>query len=297
MLVEVIKIISLKKLNLQHNEISSIALQNLPTLVNIKCLVLSLCKNVTVDVIKSISKMSLSELRISCCDITDESLEIISRITTLSVLDISFNLSITVEGLDKLYPLRTLKLLSLSSCLKVTLASSSSIFHLGLTQLNVSMCNLDDKSFKAICTSTSLRYLDISMNNEITSEALIQLSCLINLQCLNVSDVSVTAEVFRAISNIDLKYLFLSGCDIDDECIKVLCRITSLILLDISCNMRITSDSLSSIRDLNNLKTLFMTTCQNVVSEELHGKAQISKCECVYRHCPDSDTDTDFEFE
>ena len=70
---------------------------------------MSLCENINEHVILSISKLPLTNLYVAFCDISDQSMTAICKITSLHTLDISGNNEISLNGLNNLTSLSNLK--------------------------------------------------------------------------------------------------------------------------------------------------------------------------------------------
>ena len=84
--------------------------------MNLECLLMRYCSNVTAGVIQYLNQLPLRELDVGRCNIDDDCLAVISGITSIRVLNISDSRRITSSGLNCLVKLRLTKLTVRSYC-------------------------------------------------------------------------------------------------------------------------------------------------------------------------------------
>lgn len=183
----------LQTLTLDIQHVSNKGLIKLGKLTRLQHLELYMCHDITddgMDVLNSLSH--LRSLILSESGITDASL---SKLTNIQKLDL-FQSDITDDGLLILSRMTTLYALNISYCENIT---DTGLQHLTalhqLNSLDISLCdNITDESLLHLTTMSKLNSLNINRCNNITNTGLMHLLVLDKLTSLDVSECENITE-------------------------------------------------------------------------------------------------------
>jgi hypothetical protein len=203
--------------------------------------------------------------------------EAVRGLTTLTTLSFSRSTRKFAEATGELVldlsRLTTLTSLDLAFCAAVACKEVLALCHLsGLTALNLGYCpNVTSEGLRAVRNLTALTTLDLWGCGGVTDEVLRTMSSLSSLTDLNIGDaINVTAEGLRAVSSLTaLTSLHLCGSDgATNEGLRAVSSLTALTTLEL-CWSNVAAEGLLSLRSLTGLTTLNLAGCSNVSSEGL----------------------------
>jgi hypothetical protein len=186
--------------------------------------------------ISSILKNLKKAHYLSCDQMTDLNLEILSTFGLLTSLDISGSKEITDEGITFLK-------------------------HLNLKHLNISNCPLiTDAALTQITNFNSLERLEISGCTGVTDEGIEILSLLSKLTYLDLSeDTNITSDGLQAhIPNNQLAYLDLSYSNISDADVNIIGQFSNLQILKLIGCKDITIEGLKDLKNHPKLKCIMI---------------------------------------
>lgn len=175
---------------------------------------------------------AVTTLNLSGTQMTDKSLEDISKFLTLDFLSLA-RTQITDDGLERISMLKALRWLSLSDTQVTDKGLDSLVSLRALTYLYLSNTNTSDKGLILISTLLNLNALNLSGTN-ITDAGLMRLSTLDDLKTLSLSRTQVTdigVEHLSVLSN--LEWLDVTHTYLTDESLKVFSRFKKLSRLDL----------------------------------------------------------------
>ena len=246
-LVHLNKLLTLEELDLSYCYITGNGLVHINNLVNLKALNVSGCRERMAQVLEEsigislCNNLQLTQLHLSGCGITDQTVSRITSFTLLKQLDISYN-PITDEGLRHLTNLQHLYVLDVSANSKIRdlgirfLVPLSSLKYLKLDYTGVSDSVIPYLfHFKELCD------LDMSLCPNITWE---NISCVVNFSLL--------------------KNMNLWCCNVTDDALGCIAAIQSLCSLNIKRNNSVTEKGLKHLSNLRNLKKLYISYCSDV---------------------------------
>ena len=205
----------------------------------------------------------LKELSIHCGAVTDEGLDFLSNLKSLTKLDLS-GTRITDKTLTQLQHLKHLERLEL----KFTKITQDGCKHLAhpekLKWLDVGWTDVDDLSF--LSTATRLEHLGLS-SCAIADDQLRHVRSLPRLQHLDICDVPLTGAGLRHLNGLEsLAELNLLGASLTDEALDHLHDLASLRHLRISG--RIDDGAIARLKDaLPHLATFWCDASQTLSSE------------------------------
>jgi Leucine-rich repeat (LRR) protein len=226
------------EITLKH-EVDLSPLAKLPILEH-----LEICGKLTDDGLETISQIkSLTWLNIGQTDVTSEGLNHLAELTQLELLDLA-KTKVTSEGL-KYLPV-SLQCLTLDQC---GLESNS---HFGrlvqLRRLDMREAEISDQALANL--PLKIEYLDLS-NSRVTPKNLRHISRLSELHSLDLSNTFISDAVDEVLEDLptSLEVLRLAGNRVTNDGVRRLTRLRKLRLLDLS-NTLVTNDGLSYLGEL-----------------------------------------------
>ncbi|MBX9695053.1 MAG: protein kinase [Cyanobacteria bacterium] len=204
--------------------------------------------NVTDNGLAKLSNLKdLQRLRLSGTKVSGAGLSNLKQLPKLKALSIT-SLSITPEGYDALSTLSLNELHASRSPLSdKDLAKISTIS--SLKELMIYSTKITDDGLKEIGSLKALERLDLSSNSQLTSQALVNLQPLRNLQELNLRYDHIDNEGLHALLDLpNLAKLYLDGTDIDDQGLIALAKIPGLKEVTINGCTRVTTQGISELR-------------------------------------------------
>lgn len=193
-------------------------------------------EKITDDGVSYITTYSnLTSINLSKCNLSDNSLIKISKLTKLTHLDISLNLLITDPGIKNIAKLDNLKYINLSELSGVT-----------------------DKGIKYICGGCkNLEHIELSGHYGVTNASLKELSALPNLRIIIIHDCfSINGHGLKYLS-INVEHLDLFGCGkINENDLATISNLSKLVYLNIGHITNISDESFLYLHSLRNLTNL-----------------------------------------
>lgn len=201
---------SVERLTYENSELTDEGLKYLQPLWNLKYL--SVRESLITDKgVKYLERLPLLKLDISSTRITDESLEILSKITTLKELKLS---ETSIQGLNhKLRLLESMKQLEL---------------------LDVAKLQLKDEQIADLEKLTSLKVLKISHNPDLTNTSLASVAKLKHLKqlCMRRGHFHGAFKLLKPLKEIE--YLELTDSAVQDADLKAVSQLSSLQALNLN---------------------------------------------------------------
>ena len=134
--------------------------------------------------------------------------------------------------------------------------------HLPIADLNLEDCGLRNKHLSVVSKMTEIKNLNIISNRNLTTTGLRKLASLRKLQKLDLAGIkNVTDDVIRCLASTALTELQLYSCAITDDCLEAICSITSLQVLNLCSNHKLTASALCKLSSLKKLKSLNLQEC------------------------------------
>jgi Leucine-rich repeat (LRR) protein len=202
----------------------------------------------------------LLELDLRSTLITDAALiSPVSALTSLQLLDVSWNNKITDTGLNHLSGLTSLQSLHLNNT-KVTDDCVSTILHFtSLQLLDLSGTQLSDRGFEQLCKISSLQHLFLS-NTQITDDGLAHITEIPSLLRLHLQGTTLSDTGLQHLAGCrQLQELDLSETKITDDGLVNLLTLRSLQCLFLSDNLNITDRGMEHLAKLESLEDLFLS--------------------------------------
>ena len=296
-LVHLNKLLTLEELDLSYCYITGNGLVHINNLVNLKALNVSGCRERMAQVLEEsigislCNNLQLTQLHLSGCGITDQTVSRITSFTLLKQLDISYN-PITDEGLRHLTNLQHLYVLDVSANSKIRdlgirfLVPLSSLKNLKLGYTGVSdsvipylfhfqeLCDLDmsfcsNITWENICVDNLSLLKNMNLwHCNVTNDALGCISVIQSLCSLNIRwNNSVTEKGLKHLSNLrNLKKLYISYCS--DVGVSYIAALTLLTTLHLD-RANITDVSISHLLQLHNLSELDVNDCKGLTGKSI----------------------------
>lgn len=206
--------------------------------------------------------------------ITDEGLQHLTSLTSLTDIDLSGNLEVGDNGIRFLGGLTGLASLDLHNCRQVTAAGLASLNAIAgnLTTLNLQSCRLSAQGPFPFASFTSLADLNIHFTGFLMDSDRMQ--ALMPLRLLSSLTLDVRGD--QAILSLkEFPYLralqIIWGFSITDACCQNLAHSTGLTSLSLDTSIRLTDNGLKALAALTGLQSLSLNssrglTCKGVAA-------------------------------
>ncbi len=214
----------------------------------------------------------LKELGLNRNEITATSLDVLSTLTNLEVLNLSSNLlsgkAEDYEPLTKLMSLRKLDI-SWNSYLNSAVGILDKIAKLtNLEELNLCANKLNEHDFSPLHNLVNLRKLDVSYCDLENAAILDEISKITNLEDLDLSNNKFNGKDFSPLSHFtNLRKLNLSKNDLEADSVG-LDKLTNLEELNLSKN-KFKGYDFSSFKNLTNLRKLNLEENEITITDDL----------------------------
>ncbi len=188
-----------------------------------------------------------------CKGITQEGLQYLSKLPSLSSLVLQESMVITNKGLEYLSKCSSLKHLNLNDCGRL----------------------ITDKGLEHLSKLDALEELHLAGHYKITNQGLVHLSKLSSLKHLDLSkNKSITDEGLSHLKTLPLESLCLDQCPITDNGLKYLADLSHLKQLELRGLKNIGNEGLQSLSHLP-LETLNLMGFKNLGSEDFEHLAKL----------------------
>ncbi|CAD7701090.1 unnamed protein product [Ostreobium quekettii] len=235
---------------------------------------------VTDDTLEQVGMLtSLTHLDLGHCgQITDGGLAYVSHLTNLQHLSLKACRNVTDEGLLHLQGLTALSHLNLCQCCGVTdcgvglLTSLPNLTVLNLSSVFFSPSNVTDGGLMLVAALTTLTHLDLESCEKITDEGMEHVGKLERVRFLSLYNCTkVTDEGLRHVGTLtNLTHLELCACyQITGRGLEHLGALKDLTHLGLRQCVGITDDGLQQIVGFPNLTSLDLSDCMNIGGEGL----------------------------
>lgn len=265
-------------------------------------------------ILDDISKLpTLKSLRIG---VNNLGLKSMSKLTSLTFLDLTLSSWITSEGIQELKDLNNLTCLNLRGCWRIDsnginfISKTFKLKKLGieyckeavtddsmayfpsmntLTHLDSYECRISDMGVNYISTLANLTVLEMGlpyhhkMNNQdykgITIEAISKLCRLKNLISLGLSSRNLSDKALKNISTLSLlTELDISNCDlISNAGLHHLSNLRSLKVLNLSSCTNISNEGMSNLSEHKNLTSLLANNLPRITAEAFTSFFKLTK--------------------
>ena len=228
---------------------------------------------------------NLTDVDLKQTHITDEGLEHLSRLTNLQRLGLDENIQLSNKALEHLSELTNLKRLSCKGNYLIDNAGLSYLKGLtALEEINLEGTFVGDKGLEHFNKMTRLKTVDLS-RTKVTGSGLSQLSPD-SLETVLLFGAPLTDEGLAGVQKlINLKHLNLIGVDnqgqLTNKGIRCLQGLKSLEILSIDGHRRVDDWAFSYLRNLTELRQLFMSGT-GVNGSEFEQLAKMPKLELLH---------------
>ena len=232
------------------------------------------------DELSVTAQMTLLDLRGSQ-QVTDNGLLQLTDLRCLEVARLDNCYSIIGKGLLALSNSQRLHTLSLSNCRCLTDEAVINISHLSsITVLSLDGCRcITDIALEAISSLLNIQKLDLSQCDLITDDGLDHLQSLMYIEelslgwCRLITDEGIERLTSQPNRGEFLKSISLARCQVSDDGVTYLNRLSALNALDLNGCSNIGSVKLGEVlKSLENLETLDVSYCPRILRSSWQGK-------------------------
>lgn len=268
--IQLLSNLQLKSLNLRgcsqlcHQSVKWISLMTTLEILN-----LSECSNIVTGPLDMFSSLQgLKELYMARCNLKDTSMLFLKDLEHLKVVDLHEN-AIGQETIEVLSSKESIKSINLSGNLPI--GNDASLKSIGemknLEDLNIQKCgSIEGESISHLLNLRNVRHLLLS---DVRKHLPTQLHQLSNLTKLSLATCDISNNNMPSLGRLtNLVYLDLTGCfEITNHGIMCLSELTKLEYLNLSLLNLLSHKGLSHLLGLGRLKTLKMAFCTNMTDQ------------------------------
>ncbi len=195
--------------------------------------------NVSGTCFQGCQEIPITDITATDVNFSDEGLEAISKIKTLTTLRVIQGDKFTADGVAKLASLPSLQRVSFKDC------------------------QFEDRKIKALCASKQLTWIELQGNLEVGDEAVKIISDNIpNLKYLDLDETGIKTEGFKSLTKLKhLDQLLLRKVAPSHEAIEAISSM-QLTTIDLKDNDNLTVDDLALLKKMPKLKSLDISSRQ-----------------------------------